>query len=322
MTLTTVNVQGDTTVEADENFTVTLSNPTNGATITTATAIGTIQNDDTSTLATITLASNYSGVSENGKADIVYTFTRTGATTSPLTVNFGIDGSATQITDYVAYNGLFPSAKQGNITFNIGSTTAKLILVTVGDQLKEANKTINLTLASGVGYQVGTTAAVSSTIINDDGTLNQQGTSGSDYIEVGSTRILSGLGGNDILIGSQSSEILVGGQGSDTLTGGDNFDTFLFSNSFEGVDKITDFNVDQDLIQVSAAGFGGGLIAGTNIASDQFSLGIATASTRFIFNKPSGGLYFDIDGSGSTAAVQIASLTANLNLTGDNIFVG
>ncbi|MFM6588504.1 MAG: bluetail domain-containing putative surface protein, partial [Microcystis panniformis] len=42
----TVNVQGDTTVELDENFTVTLSTPTNGATITTATATGTIQNDD------------------------------------------------------------------------------------------------------------------------------------------------------------------------------------------------------------------------------------------------------------------------------------
>ncbi|NLQ04244.1 Calx-beta domain-containing protein [Cylindrospermopsis raciborskii] len=41
----TINVSGDTTVEPDEGFTVTLSNPTN-ATITTATAIGTIQNDD------------------------------------------------------------------------------------------------------------------------------------------------------------------------------------------------------------------------------------------------------------------------------------
>ncbi|WP_417040777.1 Calx-beta domain-containing protein [Cylindrospermopsis raciborskii] len=40
-----VDVLGDTTVEPDEGFTVTLSNPTN-ATITTATAVGTIQNDD------------------------------------------------------------------------------------------------------------------------------------------------------------------------------------------------------------------------------------------------------------------------------------
>jgi hypothetical protein len=44
--LITVTVQGDTTVESNETFTVSLSNPTNGATLTTATATGTIQNDD------------------------------------------------------------------------------------------------------------------------------------------------------------------------------------------------------------------------------------------------------------------------------------
>jgi hypothetical protein len=44
----TVNVQGDTLAEADENFTVTLSNPSN-ATIGTATASGNIRNDDSGT---------------------------------------------------------------------------------------------------------------------------------------------------------------------------------------------------------------------------------------------------------------------------------
>ena len=42
----TINITGDTIIEPDENFTVTLSNPTNGATVTTAIAIGTITNDD------------------------------------------------------------------------------------------------------------------------------------------------------------------------------------------------------------------------------------------------------------------------------------
>ncbi|NEO57007.1 MAG: ExeM/NucH family extracellular endonuclease [Okeania sp. SIO3B5] len=42
----TVNVYGDTDSELDESFTVTLSNPSSGATITTATVDGTIQNDD------------------------------------------------------------------------------------------------------------------------------------------------------------------------------------------------------------------------------------------------------------------------------------
>jgi subtilisin family serine protease len=317
--LVNLNVIDDTLVEGTETAILTIGTGTGYTVGSTPSATVNIADNETPS---ITLASNYSGVSENGKPDIIYTFTRTGATTSSLTVNFGIDGTATRGYDYSAYGGLFPNSTQGTISFDIGATTAKLVLVTFGDTLKEANESINLTLASGSGYQIGTTTTVTSTIINDDGTLNQQGTAGADYIEVGSTRTLSGLGGNDILIGSQSSEILVGGQGTDTLTGGDNFDTFLFSNSSEGVDTITDFNVSQDIFQVSAAGFGGGLIAGTSLSSDQFSLGTVTASTRFIFNKSTGSLSFDIDGSGSTAAIQIASLTTNLNLTEDNIFVG
>ena len=317
-----LNVIDDTLFEGTETAILTIGTGTGYTVGTTPSANVNIADNETSPTPSITLASNYSGISEDGKPDIIYTFTRTGSTTSSLTVNFGIDGTATRGYDYSAYGGLFPNSTQGTISFDIGATTAKLVLVTFGDTLKEANESINLTLASGSGYQIGTTTTVTSTIINDDGTLNQQGTVGADYIEVGSTRTLSGLGGNDILIGSQSSEILVGGQGTDTLTGGDNFDTFLFSNSSEGVDTITDFNVNQDIIQVSAAGFGGGLIAGTSLSSDQFSLGTVTASTRFIFNKSTGSLSFDIDGSGSTAAIQIASLTTNLNLTEDNIFVG
>ena len=44
----TVKVKGDALVEGDEHFTVTLSNPTDGAQIGTATASGTILNDDQS----------------------------------------------------------------------------------------------------------------------------------------------------------------------------------------------------------------------------------------------------------------------------------
>ena len=44
--LVTINVAGDTTAEANEGFTVTLSAPSAGTTITTAAATGTIMNDD------------------------------------------------------------------------------------------------------------------------------------------------------------------------------------------------------------------------------------------------------------------------------------
>ena len=42
----TIEVSGDTTAELDEGFTVTLSNPTNGAVLGTDTATGTVQDDD------------------------------------------------------------------------------------------------------------------------------------------------------------------------------------------------------------------------------------------------------------------------------------
>ena len=84
----TVNIQGDTTVEPNENFTVTLSNPTNGATITTATAIGTILNDDTAvpTLAiTATNANQTEGTSVT--KPFTFTVTRAANTTGVNAVN-------------------------------------------------------------------------------------------------------------------------------------------------------------------------------------------------------------------------------------------
>ena len=232
-------------------------------------------------------------------------------------------GTATRTSDYDAYGAAFSTPTQGNITLAQGATTAQLVLVTSGDTVRESNETVNLTLASGQGYQIGTPAPVTTTILNDDGTTSQQGTPGNDSIEAGSTRILSGKDGNDIIIGSNASDILAGGLGNDLLTSGTGFDTFVFSKPLEGIDTITDLNVSQDLIQVSAAGFGGALVSGETISSDQFILssGTLTSATRFIFEKPTGKLYFDVDGIGGNASVQIALLTANLDLTYENIFV-
>jgi len=60
----TVSVQGDTAAEADEGFTVTLASPSPGATIDTAAATGTIQNDDIA----VVKAYDDAFVSHQGKA--------------------------------------------------------------------------------------------------------------------------------------------------------------------------------------------------------------------------------------------------------------
>jgi len=117
---------------------------------------------------------------------------------------------------------------------------------------------------------------------------------------------------------------LIGGTGNDTITGGAGGDRFTFKNPNQGIDTITDFLSSQgDKITVSAAGFGGGLAAGVAITAAQFVLGTTAlnASNRFIYNTITGGLFFDGDGTGTLAAIQIATLSSKPTLTASNILV-
>jgi Ca2+-binding RTX toxin-like protein len=71
------------------------------------------------------------------------------------------------------------------------------------------------------------------------------------------------------------------------------------------------------------AGFGGGLAAGVAITAAQFVLGTTAlnASNRFIYNTITGGLFFDGDGTGTLAAIQIATLSSKPTLTASDILV-
>jgi hypothetical protein len=285
-------------VETNETVALTLATGT-GYTIGTTTAVtGTITNDD---LPTITLDVNFSGISENSPSNFVYTFTRTGATTNALTVNYGIAGTALS-TDYT---GETPGTGK-TITFAAGSATATLTLDPTADTTLETDETISLQLATGNGYTIGTTAAQVATIINDDGTRRQKGTNG-----------------QDVILGTNLGDILSGGLGNDILTGGLGGDSFSFNALNEGIDTITDFSVGNDDLFVKGSGFGGGLVSGDIITAAQFVIGTAATNTsqHFIYNSTNGALLFDIDGNGATEASQFAILSPNLALTYEDIFV-
>jgi hypothetical protein len=117
---------------------------------------GTITNDDTD----VTLAVSPSTVTEDGTGNLIYTFTRTGVTSNQLTVNYTVGGTATNGTDY------------GNIgtsvTFAANSSTATVTVDPTADTTVESDETVSLTLASGTGYTIGTTSAVTGIVINDD----------------------------------------------------------------------------------------------------------------------------------------------------------
>ncbi|MFN6188567.1 MAG: hypothetical protein ACK460_21225, partial [Microcystis sp.] len=133
-----------------------------------------------------------------------------------------------------------------------------------------------------------------------------------------------GSSNDDILTGTLDNDILIGGLGNDTITGGAGGDNFTFNNLNEGIDTITDFLSSQgDKITLSAAGFGGGLAAETAITAEQFVLGTTAlnASNRLIYNTITGDLFFDGDGTGTIAAIQIATLSSKPTLTASDILV-
>ncbi len=119
-------------------------------------------------LPSITLAVSPGSVTEDGTANLVYTFTRTGATTDALTVNYTVGGTATFDTDYTQTGAASFTATTGTVTFAAGSDTATVTIDPTADTNVEDDETVTLNLASGTGYTVGTTDAVVGIITNTD----------------------------------------------------------------------------------------------------------------------------------------------------------
>ncbi|KAA0139974.1 hypothetical protein FYZ48_08595 [Gimesia chilikensis] len=117
----TVVVNGDTAIEADETFSVNLSNASSNATIADATGIGTIENDDFALLSIsdVTLTEDY-----DGGPTTTFTFTVTVSQATSADVTFDIttvDGTALAGSDYVAnaINGLVIPAGMTEVTFDV-----------------------------------------------------------------------------------------------------------------------------------------------------------------------------------------------------------
>ncbi len=162
----TVQTIQDLSPEIDETFTATLTTPTNGATIgTTSTATGTIKDDDSPR---ISLAIAPASVLEDGVTNLVYTFTRTGLTTSTLPVSYNVSGTTTFGNDYSQTGAATFSASTGTVIFAANSATATVTIDPTADIIFEPDETIALTLVNGSGYNIDTTTPVTGTIANDE----------------------------------------------------------------------------------------------------------------------------------------------------------
>ncbi|MGB3402777.1 MAG: GDSL-type esterase/lipase family protein, partial [Microcoleaceae cyanobacterium] len=137
---------------------------------------------------------------------------------------------------------------------------------------------------------------------------------------------------DDIIVGNNSSNEITGGVGADEITGNDGADLFIYETANEGEDLLTDFGaIEGDQIQISAAGFGGGLEAGVSLSD---SIAAATGvfvsgsnpqpvgnSANVLYDSTSGVLSFDVDGEGIENAVTLATLSGAPALTSSDLMI-
>ena len=191
----TIDPTPDTTMETDETIGIQVT--ANSAYRTSSGVVtGTILNDDPTgpvvnpALPTVTLVASPGAVLEDSGQKLVYTFTRTGPTTSPLTINFGADrdgstapsvasgGDFLQSTPFtnsfvantgqVATSSISFTSKTGSVTIPAGATSVSFTLTPRADTTVENDESIHLTLSTNANYNVGTQGAVTATILNDD----------------------------------------------------------------------------------------------------------------------------------------------------------
>ncbi len=131
---------------------------------------------------------------------------------------------------------------------------------------------------------------------------------------------LFGWRGADTISGFDGNDLLEGGVGHDTLTGGTGSDTFYYGISSDGGDSITDFSHADDTFNFSFSDFGQSAIG--NLAADHFftaSDSVDVSDACFIYEADH--LWYDSDGTGATAAVDMFQVTGDTVHVDDIAFV-
>ena len=172
--LITVDVSGDSGVEFDELFTVTLSGPTGGAVINTGSATGTIENDDSAF--EIGATAGIAAEGDTGSTTLLFEVVRAGTAVGVASVDFAVSGSGGAAADAGDFGGSLPS---GTLSFADGEQFKLLQIEVSGDLDLEPDESFTVSLSNPVGAPIGVGSA-SGTILSDDVQVDLNVLSGSE----------------------------------------------------------------------------------------------------------------------------------------------
>ncbi|MGH9904426.1 MAG: hypothetical protein ACRD8U_02450, partial [Pyrinomonadaceae bacterium] len=99
-----------------------------------------------------------------GGANLVYTFTRDGATANALTVNFTVGGTASFPADYSQTGAATFTPPTATVTIGTGGSTATVNVTPLSDCFTEGDETVVFTVVAGAGYTVGSLSTATGTI--------------------------------------------------------------------------------------------------------------------------------------------------------------
>jgi Ca2+-binding RTX toxin-like protein len=152
------------------------------------------------------------------------------------------------------------------------------------------------------------------------------GTPGNDVLrgDNGLNGIYGGPG-RDTIYGLGGQDALAGGTGNDKLYGGKGQDNFIFDtkpNTTTNIDKIMDFKAVDDMISLASRHYKKISVGG--LKEEAFHLGKKAhdADDRIIYDKGTGSLYYDPDGTGSAARIKFAVLANKATISHIDIVIG
>jgi hypothetical protein len=151
-----VTVVADRLYEPDEWFNVELTSWA-GFNLADKTGVVTIVNDDVP--AVVTVAATDATGGEPGADKVVYTVSRSANLVGALTINLGWGGTA-GAGDY--------AGAVSSITLADGVASGTVTVTPVDDTVVELTETVTLSILAGTGYTVGTPAAASASILDND----------------------------------------------------------------------------------------------------------------------------------------------------------